>query len=136
MLRIGFRSTRFEGGSLVKQKISALIDAEIVRRGKQRAAEERSVSELVQEALMKYLEKQAVTREERKIAYYFILRTIDENTSESASLCSRRSDAVIATQLTNLEQYTFFVPEEVHRSKIRQLKTNVGTSLNKALEKS
>jgi type I restriction enzyme M protein len=43
-------------------------------------------------------------------------------------------DAVIATQLTNPDQYTFFVPEEAHWSRIRHLKTNVGTSLNKALE--
>jgi type I restriction enzyme M protein len=44
------------------------------------------------------------------------------------------ADDVIATQLTNPDQYTFFVPEEAHWSKIRHLKTNVGTSLNKALE--
>jgi type I restriction enzyme M protein len=41
---------------------------------------------------------------------------------------------IIATQLTNPDQYTFFVPEEAHWSNIRHLKTNVGTSLNKALE--
>ena len=44
------------------------------------------------------------------------------------------ADAVIAAQLTNPDKYTFFVPEEAHWSKIRHLKTNVGTSLNKALE--
>ena len=44
------------------------------------------------------------------------------------------ADDVIATQLTHPDQYTFFVPEEAHWSKIRHLKTNVGTSLNKALE--
>jgi type I restriction enzyme M protein len=44
------------------------------------------------------------------------------------------ADDVIATQLTNPDQYTFFVPEEAHWSKIRHLKTNVGTGLNKALE--
>ncbi|MGH7846272.1 MAG: N-6 DNA methylase [Candidatus Binatia bacterium] len=41
---------------------------------------------------------------------------------------------VIETQLMNPDQYTFFVPEEAHWSEIRHLKTNVGTSLNKALE--
>lgn len=41
---------------------------------------------------------------------------------------------VIAVQLTNSDKYTFFVPDEAHWSKIRYLKTNVGTSLNKALE--
>ncbi|MGH7783808.1 MAG: type I restriction-modification system subunit M N-terminal domain-containing protein, partial [Candidatus Binatia bacterium] len=44
------------------------------------------------------------------------------------------ADDVIATQLTNPDQYTFFVPEEAYWSKIRHLKTNVGTALNKALE--
>ena len=44
------------------------------------------------------------------------------------------SDAKIATQLTNPDKYTFFVPERTHWSKIRHLKTNVGSGLNKALE--
>jgi type I restriction enzyme M protein len=44
------------------------------------------------------------------------------------------SDADIAVQLTNHDQYTFWVPEEARWSKIRHLKTNVGTALNKALE--
>ena len=40
----------------------------------------------------------------------------------------------IAAQLTNPDKYTFFVPERAHWSKIRHLKTNVGSGLNKALE--
>ncbi len=44
------------------------------------------------------------------------------------------SDTAIAAQLVNPDKYTFFVPEEAHWSKIRHLKTNVGTGLNKALE--
>ncbi len=44
------------------------------------------------------------------------------------------SERVIATQLTNPDKYTFFVPPEAHWTNIRHLKTNVGTSLNKALE--
>jgi type I restriction enzyme M protein len=40
----------------------------------------------------------------------------------------------IAKQLDNPDKYTFFVPEEARWSKIRHLKTNVGTALNKALE--
>lgn len=44
------------------------------------------------------------------------------------------ADDVIATQLTNPDKYTFFVPQEAHWSTIRHLKTNVGTALNKALE--
>jgi len=44
------------------------------------------------------------------------------------------SDAKISAQLTNPDKYTFFVPEKAHWSKIRHLKTNVGSGLNKALE--
>jgi type I restriction enzyme M protein len=44
------------------------------------------------------------------------------------------SDKVIADQLDNRDKYTFWVPEEAHWSRIRHLKTNVGSSLNKALE--
>jgi type I restriction enzyme M protein len=44
------------------------------------------------------------------------------------------AEVVIAGQLTNPDKYTFFVPEEAHWSHIRNLKTNVGTNLNKALE--
>jgi type I restriction enzyme M protein len=40
----------------------------------------------------------------------------------------------ISTQINNPDKYTFFVPKEAHWSEIRHLKTNVGTSLNKALE--
>lgn len=44
------------------------------------------------------------------------------------------SESQIAAQLANPDKYTFFVPENAHWSKIRHLKTNVGTGLNKALE--
>jgi type I restriction enzyme M protein len=44
------------------------------------------------------------------------------------------ADDTIATQLINPDKYTFFVPPESRWSNIRHLKTNVGTSLNKALE--
>ncbi|MCS6305274.1 MAG: N-6 DNA methylase [Nitrospira sp.] len=51
------------------------------------------------------------------------------------SLQSRgMSEKQIAVQLINPDKYTFFVPEIAHWSKIRHLKTNVGTGLNKALE--
>ena len=42
--------------------------------------------------------------------------------------------AALAAQLANPDKYTFFVPPEAHWSKLRHLKTNVGTALNKALE--
>ena len=45
------------------------------------------------------------------------------------------ADSAIATQLDNPDMYTFFVPEEAHWSKIRHLKTNVGSALNIALGK-
>ena len=44
------------------------------------------------------------------------------------------AETVIALQLDNPDKYTFFVPEEARWSRIRHLKTNVGTTLNKALE--
>lgn len=44
------------------------------------------------------------------------------------------AENVIAAQLDNPDKYTFFVPEEARWSKIRHLKTNVGTAINKALE--
>jgi Family of unknown function (DUF6364) len=54
----------------MKQKISMLIDAEIVRFAKQRAAEEqRTLSDLIQEALIKYLREDARPPQERKMAY-------------------------------------------------------------------
>jgi type I restriction enzyme M protein len=44
------------------------------------------------------------------------------------------AEKTIAVQLTNPDKYTFFVPPEAQWSHIRHLKTNVGSSLNKALE--
>lgn len=44
------------------------------------------------------------------------------------------SKASVAKQLLNPDKYTFWVSEKAHWSKVRHLKTNVGTSLNKALE--
>ena len=44
------------------------------------------------------------------------------------------ADNIIAAQLNNTDMYTFFVPEEARWSKIRHLKTDVGTALNKGLE--
>ena len=42
-------------------------------------------------------------------------------------------DETIAEQLKSPDQYTFFVPENAHWSKIRHLKINVGSALNTAL---
>lgn len=41
---------------------------------------------------------------------------------------------IIAAQLQNPDKFTFFVPPEARWDKIRHLKTNVGSQLNKALE--
>ncbi len=40
----------------------------------------------------------------------------------------------LAKQQENPDKYSFFVPEEARWTRIRHLKTNVGTALNKALE--
>lgn len=60
----------------------------------------------------------------------------DQEREQLAKLLMSRgmSDKQIAAQLINPDMYTFFVPEKAHWSKIRHLKTNVGSSLNKALE--
>jgi type I restriction enzyme M protein len=44
------------------------------------------------------------------------------------------AEDLIAGQLGNRDRYTFWVGEDAHWSRIRHLKTNVGTGLNKALE--
>lgn len=54
----------------MKQKIGTLFEEEIVRRAKRRAAEEgRPLSDLIQDALVRYLRKEAATPKERKMAY-------------------------------------------------------------------
>jgi hypothetical protein len=54
----------------MKQKISIVIDAEIVRLARKRAAEEqRTLNDLIQNAVVKYLQKDAATSRRRKIAY-------------------------------------------------------------------
>ena len=59
----------------MKQKISVVIDAEATRLLKQKAAEEsRSLSDLIREALMQYLRKDAPTAKERKIAYHLFCK--------------------------------------------------------------
>jgi hypothetical protein len=56
--------------SAMKQKISVRLDAEIVQLAKQRAAKERQpLSDLIQDALAKYLRKDAATPEERQKAF-------------------------------------------------------------------
>ncbi len=44
------------------------------------------------------------------------------------------AEAHIARQLDNPDQYDFFVPDAARWSKIRHVKSNVGSTLNKALE--
>jgi hypothetical protein len=56
----------------MKQKIAMVIDAGIVRRAKQKAAEERRpLSDLIQQSLAQYLCKGAATSKERRQAYQF-----------------------------------------------------------------
>ena len=55
--------------------------------------------------------------------------------AREAGLKSRgMGDADLAVQLANPDQYEFFVPKEARWETIRHVKTNVGTTLNKALE--
>lgn len=55
----------------MKQKISIVMDAEIVGLAKKRAAEgQRTLSGLIQEALVKHLRKDAATPKERRKAYH------------------------------------------------------------------
>ena len=55
----------------MKRKISVVIDSEIVRLAKRRAAKERrSLSELIREALTSYLRRNVASAEERKMAYH------------------------------------------------------------------
>jgi len=60
----------------------------------------------------------------------------DQDREQLASDFRKRgmAEAMIAEQLDNPDRYTFFVPEEARWAKIRHLKENVGTALNKALE--
>jgi len=54
----------------MKQKIGTLIEEDIMRLAKRRAADERRpLSDLIQDALVQYLRKDAATPKDRKIAY-------------------------------------------------------------------
>ncbi len=54
----------------MKRKINTAIEEKIIQLAKLRAVKEgRSLSDLVQDALAQYLEKEAATPEERKAAY-------------------------------------------------------------------
>jgi hypothetical protein len=56
--------------NFMKDKISVRLDAEILRLAKRKAAEEdRSLSDLVRDALAKYLSRDAATPEERQKAF-------------------------------------------------------------------
>lgn len=44
------------------------------------------------------------------------------------------SEEIITNELENPDKYTFFVPEEARWKNIKDIKTNVGNELNKALE--
>ena len=55
----------------MKQKIGTLREEDIMRLAKRRAAEEgRPLSDLIQDALVHYLRKEAATPKERKMAYH------------------------------------------------------------------
>jgi hypothetical protein len=55
----------------MKQKIGTLIEEDIMRLAKRRAAEEgRPLSDLIQDALVQYLSPSAASVKEREIAYH------------------------------------------------------------------
>ena len=55
----------------MKQKIGTRIEEHVLRLAKRRAAEEgRSLSDLIEDALVQYLRKDAATPAERKMAYH------------------------------------------------------------------
>jgi hypothetical protein len=55
----------------MKQKIGTQIEEEIMRLAKRKAAEEgRSISDLIQDALVQYLRKDAAAPSERRMAYH------------------------------------------------------------------
>ncbi len=55
----------------MKQKIGTLIEEEIMRLAKRRAAEEgRPLSDLIQDALVQYLSPTAASAKEREIAFH------------------------------------------------------------------
>ena len=54
----------------MKQKIGTVLEEEIMRTAKRRAAEEgRPLSDLIQDALVQYLRKGGATAKERKMAF-------------------------------------------------------------------
>jgi hypothetical protein len=55
----------------MKQKIGTLIEEDIMRLAKRRAAEEgRPLSDLIQDALVQYLSPDAASAKEREMAYH------------------------------------------------------------------
>jgi hypothetical protein len=62
--------TWLQGVSDMKKKIGTLIEENTMRLAKRKAAEEgRSLSDVIQDALVEYLRKQAATPKERKMAF-------------------------------------------------------------------
>jgi hypothetical protein len=59
----------------MKRRVKVLIDAEILRLARQRASDQdRSLSDLIQDALAQYLNKDEVTSKERKIAFHLFCK--------------------------------------------------------------
>jgi hypothetical protein len=55
----------------MKKKIGTLIEESTMRLAKRKAAEEgRSLSDVIQDALVQYLRKEAATPKERKMAFH------------------------------------------------------------------
>lgn len=60
----------------MKQKVGTLIEEEVMKLAKRRSAEEgRSLSDLIQDALIQYLNTGAASPKEREAAYNLICNT-------------------------------------------------------------
>jgi hypothetical protein len=67
----------------MKQKIGTQIEAEVMRLAKRKAAEQgRSISDLIQDALVQYLRKDTASPNERRMAYHLFCERPMKLTSE------------------------------------------------------
>ena len=76
----------------MKQKIGTLIEEDIMRLAKRRAVEEgRPLSDLIQDALVQYLRKEAATPKERKMAYQLFCERPMKIPRSNFATCSKKT---------------------------------------------
>ena len=75
----------------MKQKIGTLIEEDIMRLAKRRAAEEGGpLSDLIQDALEQYLRKDAATPKERKMAFHLFCERPMKIPRSNFATCSKK----------------------------------------------